>query len=421
MTTTCLPFLWFLLLLPVAAKFETKSFGNPFDASSKSEFEILGHATINNQALQLTEDTSNDDSFFVNNSGRIIYTTPYKIWEWDDSFKSSNSSSSPRKVISFNSSFVFNIYPKHNNTVGEGLAFVILPDSQSMPENSHGGFLGLTNSSLDGNPTNQFFAVEFDTFQQYYDPDNNHVGLNINSVRSMVTTSLGDLNINLAPLPGVQYRAWVDYSGPIHRIEVYLAIEKESKPDKPLLNATIDLSAHLAKKSYFGFSGSTGLQFQLNCVLSWSLTVEILPEKKPFNWFLTVGVPLAGALLLAVACLGGVSVYRRRDKTDQRLATRLRSLPGTPREFPYNVLKKATENFHGKNQLGKGGFGAVFKGVIPGEEDAVAVKRFLRDTKQEDFLSELTIINRLRHRNLVSLLGELYYLYSYWVSPSPRS
>ena len=100
----------------------------------------------------------------------------------------------------------------------------------------------------------------------------------------------------------------------------------------------------------------------------------------------------------------------RLEKSDERLAWTLSSLRGTPREFPYEVLKKATENFHVKNQVGQGGFGVVFKGVIPGENVAVAVKRLRDGTNLEAFITELTIIKRLRHRNLVRLLGELSYL-----------
>ena len=130
-------------------------------------------------------------------------------------------------------------------------------------------------------------------------------------------------------------RHWAFFcpTGRLHRIQVYLAWVSgydpkkfvppvsgyDSKPYVPLLDATIDLSAHIAKESYFGFSGSTGTHIQLNSVLSWNLTVEILPENKPFNWFLKIGVPITVALLLVVACLG-FWAYRRPEKAEERLA-----------------------------------------------------------------------------------------------------
>ena len=134
------PIFFFIFLLSVAAEFETISLGNPFNDSSRSHFNIMGNARIDQQALQLTTDTRNQDSFFENNTGRIIYTKPYKIWEeYPDP---SNSSKTSKRVFSFSSSFVFNIFQVHNKTVGEGLAFVIVPDSKSIPDYSYGEFLG---------------------------------------------------------------------------------------------------------------------------------------------------------------------------------------------------------------------------------------------------------------------------------------
>ena len=89
----------------------------------------------------------------------------------------------------------------------------------------------------------------------------------------------------------------------------------------------------------------------------------------------------------------------------------LKSLPGVPRKFEYmySNLRKATNNFDEKHKLGQGGYGVVYRGLLPSENIEVAVKQFSRDEikSQDDFLAELTIINRLRHRNLVKLLGEL--------------
>lgn len=52
----------------------------------------------------------------------------------------------------------------------------------------------------------------------------------------------------------------------------------------------------------------------------------------------------------------------------------------------------------------------VYKGVLPNENVPVAVKKFSRDNikGQDDFLAELTIINRLRHKHLVRLLGKIF-------------
>ncbi|CAN6238164.1 unnamed protein product [Urochloa humidicola] len=61
-------------------------------------------------------------------------------------------------------------------------------------------------------------------------------------------------------------------------------------------------------------------------------------------------------------------------------------------------------------KLGQGGYGVVYRATVPGKDGKnteVAVKRFSgANTKgQQDFLAELSVINRLRHRNLVKLVG----------------
>ncbi|CAH9130889.1 unnamed protein product [Cuscuta epithymum] len=74
--------------------------------------------------------------------------------------------------------------------------------------------------------------------------------------------------------------------------------------------------------------------------------------------------------------------------------------------FTFTAMAIATNHFSHENKLGQGGFGHVYKGVLPcGQE--VAVKRLSRKSNQgmQEFKNELTVIARLQHRNLVRLLG----------------
>ena len=85
----------------------------------------------------------------------------------------------------------------------------------------------------------------------------------------------------------------------------------------------------------------------------------------------------------------------------------------------YKELLKATNGF--KQLLGKGGFGQVFKGTLQGSETKITVKRVSHDSSQgmRDFMAEIATIGRLRHPNLVRLLGycrykeELYLVYDF--------
>ncbi|KAK1314083.1 putative L-type lectin-domain containing receptor kinase S.5 [Acorus calamus] len=375
------------------------------DASARN-FTVLGDAGgLNGGALQITPDTINQVSYLINKSGRVMLSHPFKLYH--------PINNTHNLVASFNTTFDINIFRPKNTLPGEGLAFLIAPDLSlsSPPAGSFGGYLGLTNSSTDGNPSNKFVAVEFDTVKQSYDPDVDHVGLDINSVKSNLTASLSDIGIELSPVNPANYTVWIDYDGGSKRLSVYIANQSDPKPAKPVLSTDIDISKYVAQQSYFGFSASTGTDYELNCVLKWGLTVEVLPKD---------GGGLSGGKLAAVIVgaavgvvmvvgliVGGLLVMRRRWRSETNILGALKSLPGTPREFRYVDLKRATNNFDEKNKLGEGGFGIVYKGVLAKENAEVAVKQFSREKLKgkNDFLSELTIINRLRHKHLVRLVG----------------
>lgn len=72
----------------------------------------------------------------------------------------------------------------------------------------------------------------------------------------------------------------------------------------------------------------------------------------------------------------------------------------------FATIVNATNNFSESNQLGRGGFGPVYKGMLVGGQE-IAVKRLSKNSGQglEEFKNEVTLIAKLQHRNLVKLLG----------------
>ncbi|CAO2193463.1 unnamed protein product [Urochloa humidicola] len=70
------------------------------------------------------------------------------------------------------------------------------------------------------------------------------------------------------------------------------------------------------------------------------------------------------------------------------------------------VLEAATDGFSDDNLLGRGGFGPVYKGVMP-DGQQIAVKKLSLGSRQgvREFLNEVRLLLKVQHRNLVSLLG----------------
>ncbi|XP_065862205.1 G-type lectin S-receptor-like serine/threonine-protein kinase At4g27290 isoform X2 [Euphorbia lathyris] len=74
--------------------------------------------------------------------------------------------------------------------------------------------------------------------------------------------------------------------------------------------------------------------------------------------------------------------------------------------FKLCTISEATNNFSSINKLGEGGFGTVYKGTLM-EGQEIAVKRLSESSGQgmKEFKTEVTLLAKLQHRNLVKLLG----------------
>ena len=133
---------------------------------------------------------------------------------------------------------------------------------------------------------------------------------------------------------------------------------------------------------------------------------------------------IAGATLgsLAAAVVLGIMAalfwrHRRKDTTalEQELGAMFDGEPqeeefekgAGPRRFHYRDLAVATRNFSQEEKLGEGGFGSVYHGYLKDMDLHVAIKRVSKNSNQgrKEFESEVKIISRLRHRNLVELIG----------------
>ncbi|URE27542.1 Cysteine-rich receptor-like protein kinase [Musa troglodytarum] len=127
------------------------------------------------------------------------------------------------------------------------------------------------------------------------------------------------------------------------------------------------------------------------------------PRKK--KTILAISISAVSAVLL-LSIIYACSMRLRKQilkppyATDSEQATQVESLL-----FDLSTLRVATVNFSEENKLGEGGFGAVYKGVLP-DGRVIAVKRLLNSGQGlGELKNELALVAKLQHRNLVKLLG----------------
>lgn len=114
----------------------------------------------------------------------------------------------------------------------------------------------------------------------------------------------------------------------------------------------------------------------------------------------------AGAFFLALCAIFLVWVYSKKFKHVQKTESFASDIIKMPKEFSYKELRVATKSFDATRVIGHGAFGTVYKGIMAETGDVVAVKRCSHSGQgKAEFLSELSIIGTLRHRNLVRLQG----------------
>ncbi|KAM6585010.1 hypothetical protein CsatB_012012 [Cannabis sativa] len=405
------------------------SFSFPsFDQNSINDIKLEADAYLDNGVLQLTLLPPN--SSIPHGNGRASYNKAVQLRDPEREL-----------LASFTTNFEFVMDGGHKNNSGDGLAFFIAPFNSVIPNNSKGGNLGLIPRESDSIVSNPIVAVEFDTFKNYWDPNSNHVGINVNSIVSNVHVSPKTKMTNGSRVGNAR----ISYNSTSKNLTVFLSYAGDGTVigENTSLSSLVDLT-FLGEEVRVGFSAATGSYVQLNKVLSWSFhsnifhnnnTISAIPSPTPpletkkgggSHQLSRIGFGVGTGILCCGLGLVWFMFWRKRvgreaeteeeDSIDGELETGI-----GPKRFTYRELSQATNNFSEAGKLGEGGFGGVYKGILGESNTEVAVKKVSKGSRQgkKEYISEVKIISRLRHRNLVQLIGwchkgdELLVVYEY--------
>ncbi|CAN6217370.1 unnamed protein product [Urochloa humidicola] len=442
-TSGAFPFLclyyFFVLSAPCASfSFNFSTGPNPCDTALK----CAGDSYFANSVIELTTNDSSRESDA--SQGRVWYASPVPLWD-----------SATGELASFRSVFSFRITPDRDYVnpdgsynAGDGMAFFVASYSNGSnvlgSSGGGGGNLGLFNDTDHFNATgdSRVVAVEFDTYPNVWDDiRSQHIGIDVNSIRSVNSTATSypqDKNLT----SDLVMTATVQYDNKTELLSVDLEID--GAPYQ--VSSTVNMKSSLPELVAVGFSAATGSSAELHRVLAWSFisTLEIkkatptemapAPASQPHvapeiitsepSTKLVINVLVA---VLAVSVFGFVGLLlwhkRRRnvnrpnevtndsESDEQQGEAEFEKGVAGPRRYSYRELAAATGDFAEENMLGRGGFGRVYKGrlLLNDVDDGqlVAIKKFSPESSQsrKEFEAEVKIIGRLRHRNLVQLLG----------------
>uniref|UniRef100_N1R0I3 non-specific serine/threonine protein kinase n=1 Tax=Aegilops tauschii TaxID=37682 RepID=N1R0I3_AEGTA len=367
-------------------------------------------------AIELTKNEIRDNLYSL---GRASYVHPVTLWD-----------NTTGEVASF-SNFTFQIRFKNetdgqlrglcgsgstpNDGVADGMAFFLAHYPSRLPPNSVGGNLALfnDNNNLDATGADRVVAVEFDTFLNSWDHSDNHLGIDVNSINSK---AYANVSKRLVSDDDVVMTAEISYENLTGVLVTLLQIDGDGPPY--IVNTSVDMKRDLPQQVSVGFAASTGACIERHQVMSWSfrstlddatVVASTIPRRRPLVPVLVPSVVAAFLVLLCAAAVLGRRIWKKLDDSDDEAREQAEFERGVgPRWYRYRELAAATKDF-AEGKLGRGGFGNVYRGDGLSDQDRpVAIKMLSAESSaqgRKEFESEVKIISRLRHRNLVHLLG----------------
>ncbi|URE10285.1 Leucine-rich repeat receptor-like protein kinase [Musa troglodytarum] len=158
----------------------------------------------------------------------------------------------------------------------------------------------------------------------------------------------------------------------------------------------------------FGLYSFRGKQYIFQGTVTGSKSKKVPP---------VIGATVGAIVILsAIICLHILHKKRKAKEAASRfqfsglwnLSTSSSSIPQLtgPRIFSFEEIRKCTKNFLEENCIGSGAYGKVYRGVLA-DGQVVAVKRAQQGSAQgnQEFKTEIEMLSRVHHKNLVNLVG----------------
>ncbi|KAF7127917.1 hypothetical protein RHSIM_Rhsim11G0140900 [Rhododendron simsii] len=242
----------FCILFPQITSL-TFNLTNLGDRDQKANIKTFGDAYISTQGLQLT---SNQEQ----QAGKATYKESLHLWD-----------KSTGKLTDFDTHFTFVVDSDGLPNFADGLAFFLAPDGSM---STAGGAFGLPIDPVTIVATSPFVAVEFDTFQNRWDPVGispvTHVGIDVNSLTSNVTAVwYGNIT------RGIKNEAWIKYDSSSYKLSVVFTGSVNNSRVEDTIHLIVDLRDYLPEWVTIGFSASTGALVEKHTVKSWAFSSSL--------------------------------------------------------------------------------------------------------------------------------------------------
>ncbi|XP_022765753.1 MDIS1-interacting receptor like kinase 2-like [Durio zibethinus] len=164
--------------------------------------------------------------------------------------------------------------------------------------------------------------------------------------------------------------------------------------------------------SFDALSNNKGL-----CGNATGLMPCVVVHRKSTKVIIFIMLPLFGLILLLFIMVGSFLILcqKKRTRKSESMEAKLGDIFtvwGYNGRILYENIIEATEDFSSNNCIGSGGYGAVYKAVLPIGEVVAAKKLHQSEDSMISnnliaFESEIHALSEIRHRNIVKLRGSL--------------